>query len=344
MRVLVIGGTGFVGPHVVRRLVARGHDVVVFHRGITAAELPRQVVFWQGDRTGIAERRAKIAQLAPDVVVDTRPMTELHARTLVEAVTGIARRLVALSSGDVYRAYAVLRRLEAGSLESVPIAEDAPLRSNLYPYRGQFPRPSDDPMQWVDDYDKVLVERAVMNNPALPATVLRLPMIYGPGDDQHRLFAYLKRMDDGRPAILIDEAFAAWRWARGYVENVADTIVAAIIDDRAAGRVYNVSDSEALSEREWIEAISGAAGWTGQVVAMPAELLPPRFRQPLNFEQHLTYDTTRIRAELGYSEAVSLQDGIKRTIDWERLHPPTELDPLQFDYAAEDAVLAPMQG
>ena len=106
MHVLVIGGTGFVGPHVVRRLVERGHDVVVFHRGITPADLPRQVVVWQGDRNCIAEQRAKIAQLAPDVVVDTRPMTELQARTLVEAVTGIARRLVVLSSGDVYRAYA----------------------------------------------------------------------------------------------------------------------------------------------------------------------------------------------------------------------------------------------
>jgi nucleoside-diphosphate-sugar epimerase len=340
MQVFVVGGTGFMGPHVVRRLVERGHDVVVFHRGVTSADLPPEVAEWRGDRNCIAEKRAQIARLAPDVVLDTRPMTGLQARTLVETITGIARRLVVLSSGDVYRAYGVLRRLETGPLQPVPIAEDALLRTQLYPYRGEFPRPHDDPMRWVDDYDKILVERAVMGDPTLPATVLRLPMIYGPGDDQHRLYAYLKRMDDGRPAILIDEAFGRWRWARGYVENVAEAIVAAIVDDPASGRVYNVSESDALTEREWIEAIGEVAGWTGRLVSLPADELPPRFRQPLNFEQYLTYDTTRIRAELGYSEHVTLRNGIKRTIDWERLHPPAEIDPQDFDYAAEDTVLA----
>ena len=44
MRVLVIGGTGFIGPYVVRRLVAQGHDVAVFHRGRTQADLPSGAV------------------------------------------------------------------------------------------------------------------------------------------------------------------------------------------------------------------------------------------------------------------------------------------------------------
>jgi hypothetical protein len=40
-------------------------------------------------------------------------------------------------------------------------------------------------------------------------------------------FTYIKRMDDGRPAILLDEAYARWRWARGYVENIAHAIALA---------------------------------------------------------------------------------------------------------------------
>ena len=97
-------------------------------------------------------------------------------------------------------------------------------------------------MRWLDDYDKILVERVVIGEPDLPGTILRLPMIYGPGDDAHRLFPYLKRMDDGRPAILMEEVRARWRWARGYVEDVAEAVVSAVLDDRAAGRVYNVSE------------------------------------------------------------------------------------------------------
>ena len=60
-----------------------------------------------------------------------------------------------------------------------------------------------------------------MDDRELPGTVLRLPMVYGPGDPLHRLFPILKRIDDGRPALLLDERMAQWRATRGFVENVA---------------------------------------------------------------------------------------------------------------------------
>jgi nucleoside-diphosphate-sugar epimerase len=43
-----------------------------------------------------------------------------------------------------------------------------------------------------------------MNQNEFPVTILRLPALYGPGDKRHRLFPYLKRMDDVRPAILVE--------------------------------------------------------------------------------------------------------------------------------------------
>src|SRR5207249_1224013 len=116
----------------------------------------------------------------------------------------------------------------------------------LYPYRKNPPRKSDDADQWMDDYEKILAERTVKGNPLLPGTVLRLPMVYGPRDDQHRLFPYLKRMDDKRPAILLDEDVAQWRWTRGYVENVAAAIALAVVDERAIGRIYNVGEPRTL--------------------------------------------------------------------------------------------------
>ena len=58
-------------------------------------------------------------------------MTEGQARTLMKAVRGIAGRVVALSSGDVYRAYGLLHGTEVGPPQPVPIAEDAPLRQRL---------------------------------------------------------------------------------------------------------------------------------------------------------------------------------------------------------------------
>jgi nucleoside-diphosphate-sugar epimerase len=145
------------------------------------------------------------------------PCTKQDARTLMSTFRGIARRVVAISSGDVYRAYDRFHGKYPGPPDPVPLMEEAPLRQRLYPYRGETPRSPDAPNRWVDDYDKILVEQVVMGNPDLPGTILRLPVVYGPGDRQHRLFPYLKRMDDGRPAILMDEGLAQGRCSRGYV-------------------------------------------------------------------------------------------------------------------------------
>ena len=83
-----------------------------------------------------------------------------------------------------------------------------------------------------------------MGAPDLLGTVLRLPAVYGPGDYQHRLFAYVKRMDDWRPAVLLGEGMASWRWTHGYVEDMASAIALAVTDERAAERVYNVGEQD----------------------------------------------------------------------------------------------------
>ncbi len=51
-------------------------------------------------------------------------------------------------------------------------------------------------------------------------------------------------------------------------------------------------------------------------------------------------DTSRLRSELGYTEPVSLDEALRRTVEWERENPPANVDPSRFDYAAEDAALA----
>jgi nucleoside-diphosphate-sugar epimerase len=340
MRILVIGGTGFVGPHILRRLVDRGHDILSFHRGQTEADLPAQVIHLHDDRERLADHRSELARFAPEVVLDTRPLTEDHARTVIKTMLGIARRAVVLSSGDVYRAYGLLQGTETGPPEPIPITEDSPLRQRLYPYRGETPRAPDDPLRWLDDYEKILVERVAMEEPDLPGTVLRLPMVYGPGDEAHRLFPYLKRMDDGRPAILLEEVRSQWLWARGYVEDAAEAVVSAVLNDRAAGRVYNVSETDDMTEAEWVREVARVVGWRGEVIAAAGDRLPPRLTTRGNFKQHLTYDTTRIREELGYAEGFARTEAIRRTVSWERSHPPDQVDPQEFDYVAEDAVLA----
>jgi nucleoside-diphosphate-sugar epimerase len=334
MRVLLIGGSGFIGPHVARALEAEGHEVVVFHRGTTPAK--NHIA---GDRRTLADHAGVVRRAAPDVVVDLILSSGTQAHELMRLFRGATNRVVALSSCDVYRACGVLHGSEPGPLEPVPLTESSALRTKLQTYPPDRIKMLQQVFGWLDDeYDKIPVEREILGDPELPGTLLRLPMVYGPGDPLRRFLPIVKRVDDRRPAILFEEKYARWRGPRGFVENVAAAIALAAVDDRAAGRVYNVGETESLTELESAERIAAAAGWSGRFVTLPAARMPPHLLMPGNTDQHWTIDTTRIREELGYREPVAQADAIRRTVEWERAN-PTESSPHAFDYDAEDAAL-----
>jgi nucleoside-diphosphate-sugar epimerase len=341
MRILVIGGTGFIGPFVVGGLVGQGHDVAVFHRGNAKPALPDSVRRIVGDRNHLAAHHAELKRFSPDVVLDFLLSDDQQARALMDTVRGLTRRVVAISSQDVYRAYEVLLKKTPGPLQELPISEESELRTLLHPYDREQLRRSQAAFSWVtEDYDKIPVERIIMGDSAVPGTVLRLPMVYGPGDPLHRFFATLKRMDDGRPTILIQEDFARFIPPRGYVEDVAAAIALATVSDCASGKIYNVATEQSFSELEWARKIGDTVGWRGSLVPVPVDKIPAHLRMPVNAEQDWIVSTRRIREELGFVEPVSLDAGIERTIEWERAHPPT-IDPKLFDYAAEDEALRP---
>src|SRR5829696_5178187 len=117
MRVLVIGGTGFIGRFLVPRLLAAGHDVAVVQRPDSNAPLPAGARPIRADRHRLAESASTLHAVAPDVVVDLILSSARQASALVRTFRGRARRIVAISSMDVYRATSILHRLEDGPLE-----------------------------------------------------------------------------------------------------------------------------------------------------------------------------------------------------------------------------------
>src|SRR6266542_5121355 len=162
MRVTVLGGTGFLGPEVVRQLVAAQCDVAIFHRGVSEPELPASVRHIHGDRRQLSDFIGPFRSFDPEVVVDMRPMTEAHARELVLTFSGVAKRSVVISSADVYRAYGRLNLTEPGPPDPVPLSENAPLRERLYADRNAKPH---DRTEALEQYDKLLVERVVSGQP-----------------------------------------------------------------------------------------------------------------------------------------------------------------------------------
>ena len=165
-------------------------------------------------------------------------------------------------------------------------------------------------------------------------TVLRLPMVYGPGDSLRRFLPVVKRVDDRRPAIMFATNTRAGK-VRAASRGCRRGDRAGRSHDRSPTRLQRRRNRE-LTELAWAERIAAAAGWTGGFVTLPAERMPPHLLMPGNTDQHWT--STR-RASAGWASAsVSQADAISRTIEWERAN-PTESSPHAFDYDAEDAAL-----
>jgi nucleoside-diphosphate-sugar epimerase len=337
MRVLIIGGTHFIGPAVVAELQRSMHEITVYHRGQHEPHLPSDVRHVHSPAAGIPVLHfpPDLSEPRPEVVLHMFPVGDDDARAVMAHFDGVARRIVALSSGDVYRAYGRLLGAEPGPPELVPLNEEARLRTKLFPYRQAAGGPS----EWTFHYEKLLVERAVLGTRSLPGTVLRLPAVYGPGDPYRRFRPFIKRMQDRRPAILLEETQAVWRWTHGYVKDVARAIALAVNDDRAAGKIYNVGEAETPMVSERVRRIGTVAGWTGSVVPIEADRLPAHLRAPYQPDQDLVVDSRKIREELGYQELHSPDEAIRQTVEWELANPPGMGDPGALEYAAEDFAL-----
>jgi len=287
VRVLFIGGTGFIGAHIVRQIARHDHAVAVYHRGLTQAALPELVEHITDSRSVMPIQRfpAKLFEFKPDVVILTVTMGAVDARAAVEAFAGRAGRIVLLSSGDVYRAYGRFTGTEPGPIDKGLLTEDAPLRSVLFPYRHQASSP--EALEYW--YEKILAERAVLNAPDLPGTVLRLPKVYGPGGNEDLATVYRYRHHPN------------WRWTHGFVENIAAAVELAAIHPVAGGRIYNVGEPYTPTTAERL-------AW------LPPSTIEPDLSSQFDFAQDIAYDTSRIRVELGYCEIVPEKEGLLRTL------------------------------
>lgn len=314
MKILVIGGTAFMGPWVVRELVASGHDVTVFHRGKTTTSLPAGVKSVLGDRHALQQHIDALRAVKPDVLIDMICFTRTDAADLVGVFDGYAGRAVVASSCDVYGAFGGLIGVEDLNPDTTPLSETARLRTKRYPFRAQAKSPTD----FMYNYDKLDVEQTLAAAPGLKSSIVRLPMVYGEGDRQRRLTPYLKQLKD-TGEIVLGKTHAAWSTTRGFVENMGVAVATIATNPAATGQTYNVADTTALGEEAWARDVAVAAGASADAVKVLADAdVPAALRFPGDARHDLNIDTSKIRKDLGYKDRIGLMDGLKRTVAWER--------------------------
>lgn len=336
MRILVIGGTQFIGLALVNTLHQMGHEVAVFHRGQSNPSLPDGVTNILGDMNQLTNHRAQVEQFAPDVVLHNMVLNLDQAKQLVDTCTGLVKRVVMTSSMDVYQDFGRILGLEDSPIQTDILTEDSPLRTGRYPRRSMA---GGDTNHLFYNYDKIPCEELILNTPDIYGTVLRLPMVFGERDKQRRLYTWVTQMHAGRKAIVMDETYAQWRSTYGYVDNVAKAMALTCLDDRASGQIYNIADGvfDSLSMAHKVKSVMN---WNGRFIVLPSDELPETLRFGA-IPQSLQVSAEKIEHHLGFVCDVPFDEGVARTVAWDLANP---LDPIpaQFDpqYEAQDEVLA----
>ena len=315
MSVLVLGGTGFIGGPLAARLLAGGVETAIAHHGTRpVAAGARSVVL---DRRDPAAVLAAVRALGADTVVDLIAYTQADTLPLLDALSGRIARYVLVSSVDVYRNYEGLHRKGRPTPIWDRLTEDAPLRDSRFPYRLARPRATGDPQAWMDDYDKIPLEEAARAATGFEATIVRLPMVFGPGDRQRRFSWTIRPMAQGRPRLVIPHPWASWRATFGYVDDVAAGIALAAVHPRAGGETFNLGRANTPTNLAWAATFAEHLGWPGEV-----QLAHPRVARGalaaavagLNLDYPLFLDNAKIRRRLGYSEPTPLEEALARTV------------------------------
>lgn len=319
MKVIVLGGTRFIGRATVEELVAAGHEVMVVHRGrLEPADMP-PLRHLHCERAELGSHRHELSRFGADLAIDCLALTRSDAEGALAAIPDV-RRWIVVSSADVYRAFgAVLGDRET---DAVPITEDSAVRTERYPYRGR--------LAGREDYDKLDVEEVYLPRGAL---VFRLPMVYGEHDYQRREEFILRRVRAGRKQIPFGSG--SWLTCRGYVRDVARAIRHAV-DRPGVSGVMNICEDRTYSVRLWARMILEAADSDAELVRVGDDVLPDDLQETRAISQHVLMSANKARAALGWT-TTDPWSALQATVRWHLAHPPSNSSD---DFAADDRALA----
>jgi nucleoside-diphosphate-sugar epimerase len=252
MKVLVIGGTLFIGRALVEQLVKNGHDVAVLHRK-SKHDLGRRVENIMADRNDAESVREALMGRRFEVVYDN--VYDLDRGTTAEQVEATVR--ICLS--DRLERYIFLSSVAAygdglNHKESDPLAAE----SNVSPYVRH----------------KAATERMLFRmhlHSGLPVVTFRPPFVYGPGNPFYREQFFWDRLRAGRPVIIPGDGHRLMQFV--YVDDLVNAMIRAMTEPRAEGEAFNIGDTKPLTQVEFVERLAKAANADPMLVRVPRDVI-----------------------------------------------------------------------
>jgi UDP-glucose 4-epimerase len=296
MKVLVTGGAGFIGSHVVEKLLAQNNEVFVFDLPTTGpAAIPTGAVLIPGSILDVETLR--VAMVGTDAVyhlaamADVKDVFEDPVYSEMVNVRGTINVLEAARRCDVGRVIYGSTIWVYSEAEPEIVDEDTPLNAPTHLYTAT---------KLTSEYYCVCYDKLY----GLDSTILRYGIPYGPRSrDAAVIPSFVSKALRGEPLTIAGDGAQFRQFV--YVEDLAEGNVAALKPE-AAHRTYNLEGAEKITIRQIAETIQKILG---EVQIEYVEQRPGDFRGKIGISK-------RAKDELGWEPKVSFEDGVRRYIDW----------------------------
>jgi 2'-hydroxyisoflavone reductase len=320
LRILMLGGTGFIGPHFVREALSRGHALTLFNRGKRQPEPTPGVETLYGDRDGKLEA---LEGGEWDAVIDNSGYVPRHVRLSTQLLRERVKHYLFISTISVY-----------ADLSVPGVTEDAPLE-----------KLADESVEKVDGATygglKVLCERVVQEDFAGRNTVVRPTYIVGPGDHTDRFTYWPWRMSQGGEMLAPGTPADPIQYID--VGDLARFVVDCV--ETQGGGVFNACSAPGYATMGGLlEASRRVSGATTKVRWVDAEILRaegllegralPIWSPPVG-ETAGAALVSSARAVAAGLRFAPLEDTVRATLEWQRGRPPESRDVLKAGLTRE---------
>lgn len=330
MRVLIIGGTRFVGLRLLRMLIVQKNDVTILNRGKTQAELPSGVKRLYADRRDTDEARSVLQDQEFDLIYDMTGYQIRNLEPLVELYSGRIKHYLFQSTCGVY---AVSELLPV--METFPTISPETTKAGLGAYVAE----------------KVQCEQylvTMFKEKGFPVTIFRCPVIYGPENwMDEREGSYFVRLLQRRRVLIPGKGGTFLHFT--HVDDLARAYIAAAQDTRTLGQIYNIASGEAISIKGYVDTIAKVIGQEARKVFIEPHVIRSIGKTgvfPYRWEQSVFYDISKAKADFGFCPQFNMEEGLRHTFQWwieKRGIKGTEFTPGKLghnvDFAYEDEIM-----